>query len=69
MSGFIQKAIDEILSLLYNNNNSITAEQQAHLISVVIGLDYDHVPELFMIENALQVWTNGITLCRERLEK
>lgn len=69
MSGFIQKAIDEILSLLYNNNNSITAEQQAHLISIVIGLDYEHVPELFMIQNALQVWTNGITFCKERLHK
>lgn len=69
MSGLIQKAIDAILSLLYNNNNTITAEQQAHLISIVIGLDYEHVPELFMIQNAQQVWMNGITFCKERFEK
>ena len=69
MSTYIQKAIDDILSSLYNNNNTISAEQQVHLISIVIGLDYEHVPELFMMQNALHVWLTGITFCKEKLDK
>lgn len=69
MMEYIQKAIDELLALLYNSSSALTAEQQAHYIAVVIGLDYPHVPELFMLQNALQTWRNSITYSHEKLLK
>lgn len=66
---YIQKAIDELLSLLYNSTSVLTSEQQAHYINVVIGLDYPHVPELFMLQNSLQTWKNSITFYKEKLLK
>ncbi|KNB43177.1 hypothetical protein JH06_3715 [Blastocystis sp. subtype 4] len=67
MMSYIQKAIDELLSLLYNSSSVLTSEQQTHFINVVIGLDYPHVPELFMIQNSLQTWKNSIIFYKEQL--
>jgi len=69
MMSYIQKAIDELLSLLYNSSSVLTSEQQTHFIHVVIGLDYPHVPELFMIQNNLQTWKNSIIFYKEQLLK
>lgn len=69
MMEYIHKAIDELLSLLYNSSSVLTAEQQAHYISVVIGLDYPHVPELFMLQNSLQTWKSAIVFCKEKMTK
>ena len=65
--GYIHQAISEILTLLYNSSNTLSPEQQSYLINIVIGLDYDHVPELFMVQNALQGWKQGISFCTEKL--
>lgn len=67
MMGYIHQAISEILTLLYNSSNTLSPEQQSYLINIVIGLDYDHVPELFMVQNALQAWKQGISFCTEKL--
>ena len=69
MMSYIQKAIDELLSLLYNSSSVLTSEQQTHFINVVIGLDYPHVPDLFMIQNSLQTWKNSIIFYKEQLLK
>lgn len=67
MMEYIQKAIDELLSILYSSSSDLSSEQQAHYISIVIGLDYDHVPELFLVQNLLQTWRSVLTGCRDRL--
>lgn len=69
MMNYIEQAISEILTLLYNSSNSLSAEQQSYLIGIVIGLDYDHVPELFMVQNTLKGWKQGISFCKEKLMK
>ena len=69
MMSYIQKAIDELLSLLFNSSSVLTTEQQSHYIGIVIGLDYPHVPELFMVQNSLQTWKNTIVYFKERLLK
>ncbi|CBK21981.2 uncharacterized protein [Blastocystis hominis] len=66
---YVQKAIDEILSILYNSGDSLSPEKQSSYINIVIGLGYSHVPELFMLQNSLQGYKNAISGCRERLRK
>lgn len=66
---YVQKATDEILSILYNSGDSLSPEKQSYYIGIVIGLGYSHVPELFMLQNSLQGYKNAISGCRERLRK
>ena len=66
---YVQKATDEILSILYNSGDSLSPEKQAYYIGIVIGLGYRNVPELFMLQNSLQAYKNAISGCRERLRK
>ena len=66
---YIEKAINELLALLYNSNSGLSPEQQTHYIQLVIALDYPHVPELFMLQNTLQTWKTAVQFKKERLRK
>ncbi|KAK8821090.1 hypothetical protein WA538_005721 [Blastocystis sp. DL] len=67
MMEYIEKAINELLALLYNSNSGLSPEQQTHYIQLVIALDYPHVPELFMLQNTLQTWKTAVQFKKERL--
>lgn len=69
MMEYIEKAINELLALLYNSNSGLSPEQQTHYIQLVIALDYPHVPELFMLQNTLQTWKTAVQFKKERLRK